>query len=87
MSTKANNLTFNCTRNPTPIYVFGFVLFFLFFFASSSSSSSLPSSSLWLSEMELPLTFKDSSRKVIIELLPAVCRQEIGKWHMGPGTK
>ena len=39
------------------------------------------------SEMELPLTFKDSSRKVIIELLPAVCRQEIGKWHMGLGTK
>lgn len=37
--------------------------------------------------MELPLTFKDSSVKVIIELLPAVYSQEIGKWHMGPGTK
>ena len=37
--------------------------------------------------MELPLTFKDSSGKVIIELLPAVCREEIGKWHMGPGTE
>ena len=45
------------------------------------------SSSPWQSEMELPLTFKDSSVKVIIELLPAVCRQEIGKPHMGPGTK
>lgn len=55
--------------------------------SSSSFSSSASSSSPWLSEMELPLTFKDSSRKVIIELLPAVCRQEIGKWHMGPRTK
>lgn len=39
--------------------------------------------SLWLSKIELPLTFADSSVKVIIELLPAVMRQEIGKWHMG----
>ena len=31
----------------------------------------------------MPLTFADSSVKVIIELLPAVMRQEIGKWHMG----
>lgn len=45
------------------------------------------SSSPWQSEMELPLTFKDSSVEVIIELLPAVYSQEIGKWHMGPGTK
>ena len=45
------------------------------------------SSSPWQSEMELPLTFKDSSGKVIIELHPAVFSQEMGKWHMGPGTK
>lgn len=49
--------------------------------------SSPAASSPWQSEMELPLTFKDSSVEVIIERLPAVLSQEIGKWHMGPGTK
>lgn len=43
--------------------------------------------SLWLSKIELPLTFADSSVKVIIDLHPAVTRQEIGKWHMGAEAK
>lgn len=83
--TQRNNIALHPTiwSNPQPISR----ALWCAFFSPSSSSPFSSSSSPWLSEMELPLTFKDSSRKVIIELLPAVCRQEIGKWHMGPGTK